>query len=368
MFSHHKLLEIISGRQKGILSSVTRSVLGCMTPLYRTGVWWRNRNYNRAVDNPEVIKRAGVPVISVGNLTTGGTGKTPMVIWISKWLRSQNQRVALISRGYTADLNSSHSRNDEAIELENRLADVPHLQDPDRFAMTQIAVSELESQVIVLDDGFQHRKLWRDLDIVLIDATEPFGFGRLLPRGLLREPINSLSRADIAIVTRANLVPTENQNLILNRIKQANPQLPIALTQTVFTTLLQFDGTQIPVERLNDFSSVFVFCAIGNPQGFQSSLEEAGAKPSGLRTFRDHHEFTREELEQVGAQAQQSGAQAIVCTHKDLVKVGTNRLGGLPVYATLIDVEFVAGENLLTSKLQQVVELIETEDNCQEPS
>lgn len=363
MFSQEKLLEIVSGRKKGFISSLTRMFLSCLTPLYRAAIWWRNRRFSNSQNDSSVVRRAGIPVISVGNLTTGGTGKTPMVIWISKWLRKQNLRVVLISRGYTANAAKSTGGNDEAIELESRLPDVPHLQAPNRYKMSQIAVDELESEIIVLDDGFQHRQLWRDLDIVLIDATEPFGFGRLLPRGLLREPVSALKRADIAILTRANLVSLKSRLQILDGIKQANDKIPIALTQTTFTTLLQFDGSEIPLERLGNYSSVFVFCAIGNPAGFRSTLEQAGANVGGFQTFRDHHEFSRDELDSVGKEARRCGAEAIICTHKDLVKVGTNRIEGLPVLAAIIDVEFISDEQPLIDCLQGVLDLYtSTED------
>jgi len=136
------------------------------------GLWWRSRKFE---SDPASIQRVEVPVISVGNLTTGGTGKTPMVVWLCRYLRGKGLRVAIVSRGYNSDDSGS---NDEALELENRLPDVPHLQDPDRVKVARIATEELESEVIVMDDGFQHRRLGRDLDLVLIDATNPFGYQR----------------------------------------------------------------------------------------------------------------------------------------------------------------------------------------------
>ena len=147
---------------------------------YALVVGWRNRRFDR---HPERVFRVAVPVISVGNLTTGGTGKTPLVEWLARWFRAAGVRVTLISRGYAAE---KGARNDEAMELEQRLPDVPHLQNPDRVQAARIAVEELDCQLIILDDAFQHRAIARDLDIVLIDATEPFGYGHLLPRGLLR--------------------------------------------------------------------------------------------------------------------------------------------------------------------------------------
>ena len=170
MFDQTKLLNTVSGKRKGLVAQSIRFFLGCLTPVYRTAIWWRNRKFDRAnaQNNQQIIKRASIPVISVGNLTTGGTGKTPLVIWIANRLRSHDLRVMLISRGYGAgDSEGNPGPNDEALEMEHRLPDVPHLQDPDRYRMSLIAVEELESQIIVLDDAFQHRQLHRHLRFFL---------------------------------------------------------------------------------------------------------------------------------------------------------------------------------------------------------
>ncbi len=354
MLSRDQLLDIISGNRKGVFASIVRMGLGCLTPVYRIVVQTRNRKFDRAIKHrdTEVVKRASIPVISVGNLTTGGTGKTPLVIWIAKQIRQRGLRVVLISRGYSAP-GDSGGRNDEAIEMEDRLPDVPHLQDPDRFSMSQIAVEELESQIIVLDDGFQHRQLHRDFDIVLIDATNPFGHDRLLPRGLLREPESNLCRCNFIIVTRVNLVSAGALTAIFDRISKHAPDVPTASTRTAFTNLLQSDGSKLDVEVLNG-KPVFMFCGIGNPASFASSLEEINLQICGREFFPDHHQFTRSDVEMLADKANQSGAEALICTHKDLVKIGTNRIGSLPVYAILIDVEFVSGEAEFTRAIFQV--------------
>src|SRR5262249_52484570 len=161
---------------------------------YGVGVWGRNKLFDIGWKKAH---RAAVPVVNVGNLTLGGTGKTPCVEYVAGLYRKQGLRVAILSRGY----GSEGGRDDEAMLLEGNLPDVPHLQDRDRVAIAATAVEELESEVLVLDDGFQHRRLARELDIVLIDATNPWGFGYLFPRGALREPIGSLKRAHAVMLT-----------------------------------------------------------------------------------------------------------------------------------------------------------------------
>ncbi len=192
-------LRLVRGETHGALPSLARIGLGGIAGLYRIGVGARNLAFDRGW---KASHRAEVPVVSVGNLTLGGTGKTPMVEWVARWYRARGVRVAILSRGY----GDSSGMNDEGRVLEENLPDVPHLQAPDRVDLASRAVEELESELLVLDDGFQHRRLARDLDIVLLDALDPFGLGRIFPRGLLREPIGSLRRAGVVVLSRADLV------------------------------------------------------------------------------------------------------------------------------------------------------------------
>ena len=191
---------LLCGRHRGFGATATRGLLSCLEVPYASGVRLRNYRYDRG---HATIKRVGVPVISVGNLTMGGTGKTPMVKWIARWFSSHHLRVALVSRGYGS---SNGQLNDEARELAAVLPHVPHVQNPDRVAAAQEACRRFDAQVIVADDAFQHRRLARDLDIVLIDACEPFGFGHIFPRGTLREPVQGPTAGRILSVSR---VPTK---------------------------------------------------------------------------------------------------------------------------------------------------------------
>ena len=209
--------DLISGRRRGVGATALRALLACGELPYGLAVRLRNRRYDR---DSSAVTHVGVPVVSVGNLTVGGTGKTPMVKWIARQLREQDRRVAILSRGYRAE---EGAKNDEALELEESLPDVPHLQNKDRVAAARTAIEELDSQVLLLDDGFQHRRLGRDLDIVLIDATAPFGYGHLLPRGALREPISSLKRADVVCLTRADSVRSEARDVIRQRVSRVAP-------------------------------------------------------------------------------------------------------------------------------------------------
>ncbi|MBL8826727.1 MAG: tetraacyldisaccharide 4'-kinase, partial [Planctomycetaceae bacterium] len=160
---------IVSGQARGVGPLLVRSVLALGELPYALAMRWRNW---RCDVDPRRVTRVDVPVVSVGNLTLGGTGKTPVVEWVARWFRQHDTRVTIVSRGYGGQ---HGARNDEALELEERLDDVPHLQNPNRVEVAQLAIEEFECELVLLDDGFQHRRLGRDLDIVLVDALDPFG-------------------------------------------------------------------------------------------------------------------------------------------------------------------------------------------------
>ncbi len=195
--ARQRYLALVRGDSKGVGPTLQRIGLSAASVPYGLTVRLRNLLYDLGWLR---ARRAPVPVVSVGNLSVGGTGKTPFVEHVAGFYRRRDVRVAVLSRGYGAE----HGPNDEALVLEENLPDVPHLQGADRAALARSAIEELESELLVLDDGFQHRRLCRDLDVVLIDATAPWGHGRLLPRGLLREPKTGLRRAHLVALTRCD--------------------------------------------------------------------------------------------------------------------------------------------------------------------
>lgn len=362
MINQTTLLEIVSGRRQGIGAGAIRALLWALTPIYRLGVHRRNRQFES--DEKVYVTKVAVPVISIGNLTTGGTGKTPLVIWLCRQIRQVDRRVAIVSRGYGAAKNPDRTSraNDEALELGQRLPDVPHLQDPNRAASATIAIEELETEVIVMDDGFQHRALGRDLDIVVVDATEPFGFGYLLPRGLLREPVKNISRADFVVLSRCDQVSDEEIARTETELRKHSPHLPIARTKVQPAKWMQYDGQEkglcqvagSPTEDA-DARAVFVCCAIGNPDSFLNTVASTGVKVVGQKFFPDHHLYDRTDIEVIAEAAVESGAAAIVCTHKDLVKIGVNQFKGLPIYALVAEIVFLEGETELLAAVQSAL-------------
>lgn len=340
-------LELVSGRRRGVGAALARGGLSLAALGYRAGVAWRNRSFDRGGRS---IARAEVPVVSVGNLTLGGTGKTPCVAWLARWWRQRQVRVTILSRGYGA---GDAGANDEALELEDLLPDVPHLQDPDRAAMARLAVEEFESQLLLLDDGFQHRQLARDLDLVLLDALNPWGFGRVFPRGLLREPVAGLARADVVGLTRADLVSPQARSEIRGQALRHNPRAIWLELSHRPRGLRNAGGVGAPLERLAA-QRVAAFCGLGNPEGFRRTLAEAGFDLAALRPFPDHHRYRREDLTELGRWASELGVAALVTTHKDLVKIEVDELAGCPLWALAVELEFLSGQAELEDRLDQL--------------
>lgn len=328
--------DLVSGRRKGPAAAALRAGLRLLETPYAAAVAWRNRRYD---SGRRAIERVSVPVISVGNLSLGGSGKTPMVEWLARWLRARDVRVTIVSRGYGAE---AGARNDEALELEERLPDVPHLQNPDRVAAARTAIEEFECQAIVLDDGFQHRRLARDLDIVLVDALEPFGFGHVFPRGTLREPLAGLRRAHAVALSRADLVEPAERARLKETVGRHAPHAVWLEVVHAPRRLVSAAGETLALEELAG-RRMAAFCGIGNPAGLRRTLERLGATIVGFREFPDHYAYQRGDVEALAEWAARLDAEMLVCTAKDLVKLRVERIGGRPLWALAIELEIVAG-------------------------
>ncbi|MEM8943740.1 MAG: tetraacyldisaccharide 4'-kinase [Planctomycetota bacterium] len=335
--------DLVSGQRKGLAASCLRAGFRLVEFPYAWVMARRNRRYDRG---RSPIHRVDVPVISVGNLTLGGTGKTPLVEWLARWFRSSEVRVSIVSRGYGAEQGEC---NDEALELELALPDVPHLQNPNRVEAAALAVEELETQLILLDDGFQHRRLSRDLDIVLLDATEPYGFGHVFPRGTLREPLAGLRRAHAIVLSRADMLETTQREAIRQRVATLAPDAAWCEVVHQPAFLLDAQGHESPLVSASR-QGVAAFCGIGNPRGFRHTLDTLGYQVSAWREFPDHHTYTRDDVESLTAWA--ADATQILCTRKDLVKLGVTELGDVPLRAVAVQLKFLAGEESLQQLLR----------------
>ncbi|HXG13057.1 MAG TPA: tetraacyldisaccharide 4'-kinase [Gemmataceae bacterium] len=339
---------LVSGERRGVVPALERGGLLLASLPYGAAVRLRNWLYDRRWKRSQ---RVPVPVVSVGNLTLGGTGKTPCVEYVARFYRQLDLRVAILSRGY----GGGQGINDEAMVLEENLPDVPHYQGADRVALARIAVEESESEVLVLDDGFQHRRLARDLDLVLIDATNPWGHGRLFPRGLLREPPSSLRRAGVVVLTRCDQVDETQRGRLKETVARLAPGVPVVETRHRPLELVNGDQATAVPELLTE-RSVAAFCGIGNPEAFRRTLIDLGADVVAFRTFPDHHAYTRADVEDLRHWASRQATDCVVVTtQKDMVKLRLAQLGGRPLWALRIGLHIEAGQEQLDHKLQAVV-------------
>jgi tetraacyldisaccharide 4'-kinase len=313
---------------------------------YGAIVGLRNFGYDRGWLKSHQV---GVPVVSVGNLTLGGTGKTPMVEWVARWSRRRDIRVAILSRGY----GQKQGLNDEGRVLEENLPDVPHLQGVDRVRLARTAVTELNSEMIVLDDGFQHRRLARDADVVLIDALEPFGLAHLFPRGLLREPVRSLARAQVVVLSRADLVDGVERAAIRSLAERTAGPLQWVEARHAPLCLVDSEGVNLPLELLKEIA-VAAFCGIGNPEGFRRTITPLCRNLLDLRIFPDHHNYSASDVRDLEAWAEGLGANLVLTTQKDLVKLRASVLGLAPLRALRIGLEVMEGGAILDDVLARL--------------
>lgn len=342
--------QLIAGQHSPWWGAIARAGLQLAQYPYRWAAAWRNRRYD---SGRATIHHVGVPVVSVGNITAGGTGKTPLVAWLGAWYRQRGLRVVFISRGYKA---TDDRPNDEARELQQRLPDVPHIQDPDRVTAAQQAIDQYQADIIILDDAFQHRRIHRDLDIVLIDALRPFGYRHLLPRGLLREPLENLARADVIGLSRADAIDEAARQALHDTIASLAPTADyVELCHAPRCLISHHTGMQDP-NWLQE-KCVVAFCGIGNPTGFRSTLEQLGCHVLQLHTFPDHHHFVNADLDRIAQSIRSAdrSVHAVVCTHKDFVKISQHEIAGIPLLAVDIEIDVRAGQDRLEQQLKQLI-------------
>lgn len=278
--------------------------------------WWTSR-----------ARRLERPVVSVGNVTCGGTGKTPAVEMIIRDLLRWGYKPAIVSRGYGAKgltEGEALQGNDEFHLLRSNLPDVPHYQGPDRYSTGRRAI-QAGANVIVLDDGFQHVKLHRDLDLVLVDAIEPFGHGRVLPAGFLREPLRVLSRAGLFAVTRCEKVDPRKLSTLAAYLRNRFPGKPVIYLDTKPVEWVALSGEKDPPQSTRG-RRVLAFCGIGNPEAFRRQLVDLGLKLERLVCFRDHHRYTDSDIRALHSRARELGVEEVVMTQKDAVKIESSQL------------------------------------------
>ena len=325
--------------------------------LYGCIIWVRNLFYNRGWITATVFNK---PVISVGNITSGGTGKTPLVIYITKLLQVKGKKPGIISRGYRRKsqgsqvvhdgkklLSNVEISGDEAYLIARSLGNVPVIVCEDRSHGMKQLLDYYSVNVIILDDGFQHRKVNRDLDILTISSNDIKTNYRLLPWGKLREPLKNIARADYVIYTKTKNCKTPAIHSEIQPFSKIN-----SINSSFFSVLMKYNVSgykkSIPPNK-----PMFAFCGIADPHSFINSASELYLKLEGSRFFQDHQEYTETLIQELSEQIRTSKISHVVTTEKDMVKLPENFLMEFEVYVIKIDILF---ENELT--IQNIIQPI----------
>ncbi|MHC4624960.1 MAG: tetraacyldisaccharide 4'-kinase [Planctomycetota bacterium] len=311
---------LISDQTVGIAPALLRYLLRVASCFYLGCVVMRNLLYSRGWLKTH---RVNAIVISIGNITTGGTGKTPLVIWLYNLLSEKGIPCAILTRGYKTTQSSAlktQNYTDEPAILAGNCPNAQVIINPDRVAAAGQALEKSGAKVLIMDDGFQHRRLHRDLDIVTIDATTPFGYGKFLPRGLLREPLTALKRAHAAVITRCEQVSESELTQIEKKLRQFNPDMIIARSTHTAVSVKSAADTELGLDEFKN-KKVFAFCGIANPDAFLNTIKGLGAHLVGSGTYNDHHQYTRSDIAHICQQAGHLGAELVLSTEKDWAKI-----------------------------------------------
>ncbi|OGL46917.1 MAG: tetraacyldisaccharide 4'-kinase [Candidatus Schekmanbacteria bacterium RBG_16_38_10] len=350
-------LAVIRGDRKGLFATVLKGILYVLSLGYFVGYKLRAALYKVGI-----LKSTKLPckVISMGNITVGGTGKTPAVEWLAKWFVSRNMKVAILSRGYGAI--PSQDVDDESpfdLSVEN----IIRVTGKDRVSLAKRVIAEYKSDIIILDDGFQHFRIKRDIDILTVDATNPFANGYLLPRGFLRETPSSIKRADVILLTRVNQTSGEELALLKTRLQ------PITVDRCIVESIHK------PIYVKNIFKAetthyaewlkgrkCYAFCGIGNADAFRKTVESLGAELVRFRHFPDHYNYTELEIRQIVAEAQEFMADILITTEKDAIRLRS--IGdsfALPIFFLKIELDIIKNLELMEKKLEALMSAVAKE-------
>ena len=339
-----------------------QAFLGLAAQGYRVACWGHALSYTAGLKRQH---RLPCRVVSIGNLTLGGTGKTPLTLWMARWIQRQGWRVVVLSRGYgrhSADRTRVVSEGDgpicawsevgdEPYLLAQELPGVPVLVGARRVLSGRMACEQFGAQVVILDDGFQHRALRREMDIVLIDATNPFGHGSLIPRGSLREPLTALRRASALVLTRTELADETLPGLV-TQLRRWHGYRPIYHMQTVVKALWHVGDQRCEDVTVLRRRRVVAFAGIGNPDAFAETMRQRGCNVVALLVFPDHHRYTMADWQAIVALTRRYGGECVVTTTKDAIRLESWWQAPIPLYTVRTDVTFAYDTQPLTAQLQ----------------
>lgn len=293
------------------------------------------------------------PVISVGNITTGGTGKTPLVIWLCNFLTKKNLKAIVLTRGYKTEKGKF---SDEPATLAMSCPDAKIIVNSNRVEAAEKAMKKFSPDILVMDDGFQHRRLARDLNIVTIDATNPFGYGKILPAGLLREPLSALKRAHGAVITRCDQADDNCLKKIEQKLLSINPDMIITKSVHTAVCVKVFGQSSMPLEELNG-KNIFAFCGIGNPNAFFETAKKLGCNLVGQQIYNDHYNYTPEDINDIYEQTRYLNVDLILSTQKDWTKASVliEKEKDIDFGYLEIQLKIISGGEKITSLIETIL-------------
>jgi len=348
---------LISGESRGALGVVLLFFLQIAAAGYTAIIAVRNFLYSKGWLK---TRHVNTTVFSIGNITVGGTGKTPLVIWLCKFLQQKGIQCAILTRGYrtrrhnrASSIEYRASSIDEPAILTESCPQAKVIVNPDRAAGAVEAINKFGAKVLIMDDGFQHRRLQRNLDIVTIDATCPFGYGKMLPAGLLREPVTSLKRADAVVITRSDQVQQAELHKIEENLQQINHNMIVARSMHEPVCAKLADNREIAIDSLKG-RRIFAFCGVGNPQAFLNTIRSLGVEPVGSKIYNDHHHYTDADISNIREQAMACGTNLILTTQKDWTKIRhlIPTKEGIPLVYLAVELKFLSGEDKLKGLIE----------------
>lgn len=340
---------IVSGEADGLGPSIARTALGVLSAPYSWAA-----SLTEIARSGQDATDVGLPVLSIGNLTVGGTGKTPFAAFVVADLLARKRRPVLLSRGYCADAQGS---NDEAKVLARLFPGVIHLQGKDRVALARHAANAQLGDVLVMDDGFQYQALARKLNVCCIDATNPFGYGRVLPRGLLREPMHGLYRARPVVITRSELAAPGAIAAIQAEVLTHNPYAKFVVSEMRAKAVRDVHGPAIAAPASLDGQHVVLASGVGNPESFARNVRSLGARVRDHVERGDHHDWTAAEVKDLVKRANAVTASCVLTTAKDAVKLAAHAWpqGAPPLRALDIEVILTQGADVWKALLDEAL-------------
>ncbi len=356
--------KLISGESSGLGAAILRFFFGIAAQVYSIVIAVRNFLYSKRWLK---IYRSNAVVISVGNITTGGTGKTPLVIRLCKEIISDSKfqisdsQCVILTRGYKTTQDSglkTQDYGDEPAVLAESCPEAKVIVNPDRVAGADEAVEKFGAKVLIMDDGFQHRRLARDLDIVTIDGTLPFGYGRMLPAGLLREPAAALKRANAVVITRCDQARETELCQLEEKLQRINPKMVIARSKHAPVCAKSIDNKEIGLEELKS-KKIFAFCGIGNPDAFFNTIKNIDVRLVGSKVYNDHFHYTDDCLADICEQAKRLKADLILTTQKDWfsspLSTAANANDDVNIAYLVVELKFISGEDKITQLIEKTL-------------